>query len=103
ILSPQAKQAFDLSREPAALRQAYGPRTVGQSCLLARRLIEAGVSFVTVTDHGWDTHDRIVNRLKEGYTGGHVGKVPVLDQALTALLDDLSQRGLLASTLVVVV
>ena len=49
ILSEKAKQAFDLSREPASVRQQYGPRTLGQSCLLARRLVEAGVPFVTVT------------------------------------------------------
>lgn len=102
LLSPKANEAFDLSREPGKIREQYGPRTLGQSLLLARRLIEADVSFVTVTDHGWDTHDRLVNRLKEGYTGGSVGKVPVLDQGLAALLDDLDKRGLLATTLVIV-
>ncbi len=102
LLSPKAREAFELSREPAKLREEYGPRSLGQGLLLARRLIEAGVPFVTVTDRGWDTHDRIVNRLKEGFTGGKVGKVPVLDQALAALLADLDRRGLLSTTLVVV-
>jgi len=102
IASPKAKKAFDLSQEKQQTRQKYGPRTLGQSCLLARRLIEAGVPFVTVTDRGWDTHDAIFNRLKEGYTGGTVGKVPTLDLALSALIEDLSERGLLESTLVVV-
>jgi hypothetical protein len=101
ILSAKAKQAFDLTREPASVRASYGPRTLGQSCLLAKRLVEAGVPFVTVTDRGWDTHDRLVLRLKEGYTGGKVGKAAVLDQALAALLDDLDRRGLLATTLVI--
>ncbi|MBI3464593.1 MAG: DUF1501 domain-containing protein, partial [Planctomycetes bacterium] len=57
ISSSEAKRAFDLSAEPDAVRDRYGRRTIGQSCLLARRLIEAGVHFVTVTDRGWDTHD----------------------------------------------
>jgi len=101
ISSPKARQAFDLSREQREVRDRYGPRTIGQSCLLARRLVEAGVPFVTVTDRGWDTHDNLFNRLKEGYTGGTVGKVPTLDLAFSALIEDLSQRGLLDSTLVV--
>ncbi|HKB36117.1 MAG TPA: DUF1501 domain-containing protein [Gemmataceae bacterium] len=101
ISSPKARQAFDLSREKREVRDRYGPRTIGQSCLLARRLVEAGVPFVTVTDRGWDTHDNLFNRLKEGYTGGTVGKVPTLDLAFSALLEDLSQRGLFNSTLVV--
>jgi hypothetical protein len=102
ILSPEARRAFDLNRESKEVRARYGPRTLGQSCLLARRLIEAGVPFVTVTDYGWDTHDSLFNRLKEGYTGGSVGKVPTLDLAFAALLADLADRGLLETTLVVV-
>lgn len=102
ISSPEAKRAFDLSAEPDSVRNRYGRRTIGQSCLLARRLIEAGVHFVTVTDRGWDTHEALFNRLKEGYTGGSVGKIPSLDVAYSALLDDLAERGLLDSTLVIV-
>ncbi len=102
VTSPAAKEAFDLSRESGQTRERYGPRTIGQSCLLARRLVERGVPFVTVTDAGWDTHDDIYNRLKEGFTGGTVGKVPVLDQGLAALIEDLAQRGLLEETLVLV-
>jgi hypothetical protein len=101
LSSPQARAAFDLAAEPAAVRERYGPRTIGQSCLLARRLVEAGVPLVTVTDDGWDTHDRLFNRLKEGYTGGSVGKAPMLDLALAALVGDLEERGLLETTLVV--
>lgn len=103
IASPQAKAAFDLAQEPAAVRAKYGPRTIGQSTLLARRLIEADVPFVTINYPGWDTHDNLYTRLKEGYTGAQVpvGLIPALDLALSALLDDLSDRGLLAETLVI--
>jgi hypothetical protein len=104
ITSPEAKQAFALSREKPELRQRYGPRTIGQSCLLARRLVERGVPFVTVNNPGWDTHDNLYTRLKEGYTGAKVpvGLIPSLDLALSALLDDLDDRGLLKETLVIV-
>jgi hypothetical protein len=104
IASPQAKGAFDLTQEKPATRAKYGPRTIGQSALLARRLIEADVPFVTVNYPGWDTHDNLYTRLKEGYTGAQVpqGLIPSLDLALSALLDDLSDRGLLSETLVIV-
>src|SRR5262249_42591721 len=87
----------------AAVRARYGPRTIGQSCLLARRLVERGVPFVTVNNTGWDTHDGLVLRLKEGYAGAKVGVglVPLFDQAFAALVGDLSERGLLDETLVV--
>ncbi|MCO8124788.1 DUF1501 domain-containing protein [Stieleria sp. TO1_6] len=102
VQSPQARSAFDLEREPDSTRLRYGRHTLGQSCLMARRLIEAGTKFVTVTDRGWDTHENLFNRLKEGFTGGTAGKIPKLDQAYAALLDDLAERGLLDSTLVIV-
>lgn len=101
VSSSESKQAFDITQESQETRSRYGNRTVGQSCLLARRLLEAGVPFVTVTDRGWDTHDNIFNRLKEGFTGGTVGKIPSLDLAYSALLNDLSERGMLGETLVV--
>ncbi len=94
ITSPAAKRAFDLSSEPDRLRASYGRTTFGQSCLLARRLVEAGVHFVTVTDGGWDTHQDNFKSLK-------TRKLPVLDGAYSALLQDLHNRGLLDSTLVV--
>jgi uncharacterized protein (DUF1501 family) len=94
ITSPVAKRAFDLALESDRVRDRYGRNTFGQSCLLARRLIEAGVHFVTVTDGGWDTHQRNFTTLKDR-------KLPVLDQAYAALLQDLAARGLLDSTLVV--
>jgi len=94
LTAPETKRAFDLSMESNKLRDAYGRTSLGQSCLLARRLIEAGVRFVTVTDGGWDTHADNFNALKKKL-------LPPLDQALPALLRDLKDRGLLESTLVV--
>lgn len=93
ITSPETKKAFDIAAEDAALRDAYGRNKFGQSCLLARRLIEAGVRFVTVTDGGWDTHQNNFKSLKES-------RIPPVDQALPQLLIDLESRGLLESTLV---
>jgi hypothetical protein len=96
IGSPEAKRAFDLSQESGAARQRYGRHRLGQSCLLARRLIEAGARFVTVTDSGWDNHQNVFRVLREGFPG----KLPGLDQAYSALLEDLQERGMLADTLV---
>jgi uncharacterized protein (DUF1501 family) len=96
IGSPEAKKAFDLKQEPDPVRQRYGRHRLGQSCLLARRLIEAGARFVTVTDNGWDNHQNVFRVLREGFPG----KLPGLDQAYSALLEDLHQRGMLAETLV---
>jgi hypothetical protein len=102
--SSQARAAFNLDEEADDLRDRYGRRTLGQSLLLARRLVERGVPFVTVTDRGWDTHQSIVTRLRDGYAGARVGVglVPTLDRGLSALLDDLQDRGMLSETLVVV-
>jgi uncharacterized protein (DUF1501 family) len=94
LTAPETKRAFDLGMESDKLRDGYGRTTLGQSCLLARRLIEAGVRFVTVSDGGWDTHADNFNALKKKL-------LPPLDQALPFLLADLKQRGLLESTLVV--
>lgn len=94
ITSPAAKRAFHIDAEPDRVRERYGRTTFGQSCLLARRLVEAGVHFVTVTDGGWDTHQNNFKSLKDR-------KLPVLDRAYSALLEDLHERGLLDSTLVV--
>jgi uncharacterized protein (DUF1501 family) len=94
ITSPAAKKAFDLDQEPDRVREAYGRNTLGQSMLLARRLIESGVHFVTVTDGGWDTHQNNFRSLKDRL-------LPRLDRGYAALLQDLSERGLLENTLVV--
>ncbi|MFN9719248.1 MAG: DUF1501 domain-containing protein [Planctomycetota bacterium] len=103
VTSKEAKQAFDLSQESDITRTCYGPRMFGQSCLLARRLVERGVPFVTVTNTGWDTHDGLVTPLKLGYTGAKtgVGLVPTFDLGFAALIADLEERGLLNETLVV--
>jgi hypothetical protein len=94
LTAPETKRAFDLGMECDKLRDAYGRTSLGQSCLLARRLIEAGVRFVTVSDGGWDTHADNFNALKKKL-------LPPLDQALPVLLGDLRDRGLLETTLVV--
>ena len=93
VTSPEARRAFDVGREDPRLRDKYGRTTTGQSCLLARRLVEAGVRFVTVSSPGWDHHANIFPSLDK--------RLPELDLALSALLDDLDARGLLQSTLVV--
>ena len=97
VTAPPVRAAFDLSQESSKTRDAYGRNSFGQSLLLARRLVEAGSRFVTAAGHnlnGWDTHSDNDKR--------HVKQLVGLDQSLPVLLDDLEQRGLLSSTLVVV-
>lgn len=105
LTSPRFKQAFDLTKEDAKTRDRYGRTTYGQSCLLARRLAEAGAKFVNVyfsrsiggKGQGWDYHgfrgESVTDRLAE--------LMPITDQTLSALLEDLEQRGMLDSTMVV--
>lgn len=98
LTSSAAQAAFNMKNEPDELRDRYGRTTVGQSCLLARRLIESGVSFVTINDRGmgqlgWDTHAGNFPTIKNTLA-------PPLDQGLSALLADLDDRGLLDTTLV---
>jgi hypothetical protein len=97
LTAPAVVRAFDLAAEPAALRDGYGRNSVGQSCLLARRLAEAGVPMISVhycrRPPGWDTHSRHFDSMKESLC-------PTLDRAFTALVSDLEGRGLLDSTLV---
>ncbi len=92
VTSPAAKKAFDIEAEPAALRDSYGRNGAGQGALLARRLVESGVRMVTVFHGGYDTHVK--------NDEGNKKLFPVFDQAFTALLEDLEQRGLLDTTLV---
>ncbi len=104
IASPSAKGAFKLSDEPESVRNRYGRtggNSIGQSCLLARRLVERGVPFVTVNSEGWDTHQNIM-QLKQRYPTDRNAHLPSLDRALSALVQDLSDRGMLDETLVVV-
>ena len=94
ITSPAAKKAFDVGAESDKTRDRYGRNQLGQSMLLARRLIESGVQFVTVTDGGWDTHTNNFKSLKDRL-------LPRVDQGLSALVEDLKERGQLDETLVV--
>src|SRR5258706_1969631 len=103
-MSGRARDAFDLNKETDAMRERYGRNTFGQSCLLARRLIEAGTRFVEVNwpkvansdNHSWDVHSGLTTRMKT-----QAG--PMLDSGLSALIADLDERGLLSETLVVAV
>ncbi|MCA8982277.1 MAG: DUF1501 domain-containing protein [Planctomycetaceae bacterium] len=94
VSSPEARNAFDLEKEEGSLRDAYGRNTAGARMLMARRLVEAGVRLVTLTYGGWDMHNNIVN--------GFRSQMPSFDQAFSMLINDLEQRGLLDSTLVMV-
>ncbi|MCI0682176.1 MAG: DUF1501 domain-containing protein [Gemmataceae bacterium] len=94
ITSPAAIRAFRIDDEPARVRDRYGRHRYGQSALLARRLIEAGVRFVSVETSWWDTHVNNFTDLKNS-------RLPNLDQFYSALLEDLDQRGLLDNTLVI--
>jgi uncharacterized protein (DUF1501 family) len=95
MTSAQAKAAFDIRRETGAVREEYGPTSLGQCCLLGRRLVEAGCRFVTIENGHWDTHRKNTMSLRDLL-------VPALDRSLSALLRDLDRRGMLDSTLVVV-
>jgi uncharacterized protein (DUF1501 family) len=94
--SPRAREAFDLSKEPAKLRERYGYTLTGQGALLARRLVESGVRFVLISKPfgTFDTHSANFKSLR--------GELPEVDMATAALLDDLHHRGLLESTIVLV-
>jgi uncharacterized protein (DUF1501 family) len=106
LTSPEARQSLDVTREPAAVREAYGQTSFGQSCLLARRLVQAGVPYVQVNwsqyveamtpncDFGWDTHIYNFDLLPDRHA-------PIFDRVFAALLDDLRQHGLLETTLLV--
>ena len=95
MTSQEAKKAFDIHSEPEKLRDEYGRHTLGQSCLMARRLTEAGVRCVTIDHSNWDTHDGNFEVLKKTL-------LPVYDTAISTLFRDLSDRGRLDKTLVVV-
>ena len=94
ISSAKAQEAFDLSKEPDAIKDEYGRNQAGMRMLLARRLVESGVRFVTLTYGGWDHHDNISQNMKN--------QAPALDQGFASLIRDLDRRGMLATTLVCV-
>jgi len=92
VSSQKAREAFDINKEPGKLRDEYGRNSAGARMLLARRLVEAGVRFITMTYGGWDMHGNI--------RGGIRGQMPAFDQAYARLITDLEQRGMLDDTLV---
>lgn len=93
IASAQAQAAFDIHSESEEVREKYGRNSFGQRCLLARRLVEAGVPFITLNDGGWDHHTDLFNALKK--------RLPPFEASIAALIEDLDQRGLLESTMVI--
>lgn len=95
MMQSKEAKAFDLSSEPAGLRSAYGNDNFGQGCLMARRLMEVGVPFAEVSLGGWDTHQDNFDKLKTGL-------LPKIDGGVSSLLKDLKERGMLDSTLVIV-
>ncbi len=92
LILGDAGKVFDLSEEKKELREQYGLTTFGQSCLVARRLIERGVPYVTINSRGWDTHKQHFQAMRR--------KLPEVDSGMATLLQDLSDRGLLESTIV---
>lgn len=95
ILSPRAREAFDVSRESPLIARLFAANDLGQSCLLAVRLIERGVRFVTIADDGWDTH-------QDNFEQHRHGLLPPLDAAAPAIIEALHQKGLLERTMVVI-
>ena len=95
MTSPAAKKAFDIHAEADKLRDSYGRNSLGQSCLMARRLVEAGVRCVTIDHSNWDTHDGNFRVLKNTL-------LPQFDPALATLFRDLTERGMLDSTIVLI-
>ena len=93
ITSVDAQRAFDIHSEPDAIRTKYGRHGFGQRALLARRLVEAGVPFVTLYEGGWDHHRDIFTALD--------AKLPPFESSIAALIEDLDQRGILETTLVI--
>lgn len=93
VTSPEAQQAFDIGQESEEVRNRYGRNGFGQRCLLARRLVEAGVPFITVYDGGWDHHSDLFGALRK--------RLPDWDNSVATLIQDLKERNLLDSTLVV--
>jgi hypothetical protein len=94
LLTSKQMEAFKVDSEPEEMKEKYGKNNFGQGCLLARRLVESGVSFVEVDLGGWDNHQGIFRTLQND-------RLPVLDKAMAALTEDLQQRGLLEDTVIV--
>ena len=92
LLTSSQMDAFKVQNEPQAMRETYGNTGFGRGCLMARRLVETGVPFVEVNSGGWDLHQDCFTRLEQ--------KLPEIDQAMSALVEDLAQRGLLKDTVI---
>lgn len=92
VIEGDAAKVFDLSQESPEMRERYGRNSLGQSCLAARRLVEAGIPYITINAQGWDTHKRHFETMKT--------KAAEMDRATTALITDLHEKGLLDSTLI---
>ncbi|HVX15551.1 MAG TPA: DUF1501 domain-containing protein [Pirellulales bacterium] len=93
VTSPEAQRAFEIQKEPDRVRDAYGRNGFGQRALLARRLVEAGVPFITLYEGGWDHHSDIF--------GGFRSRMPAFENSIAALIEDLETRGLLETTMVI--
>ncbi|MFQ5734085.1 MAG: DUF1501 domain-containing protein, partial [Planctomycetaceae bacterium] len=93
VTSQEAQKAFDIHSESDKVRDAYGRNSFGQRALLGRRLVEAGVPFVTLYEGGWDHHVDVFGRCKK--------RLPTFDATIATLIDDLAQRGLLDTTMVI--
>ena len=94
LMTSKQMDAFQVNQEPAAVQERYGPNDFGRGCLMARRLVEQGVPFVEVDFGGWDNHQNIFPTLKDD-------KLPIMDRAMSALVEDLEQRGLLQDTAII--
>jgi hypothetical protein len=94
LMTSQQMEAFKVTKEPQEVQDRYGTDGFGRGCLMARRLVEAGVPFVEVDYGGWDNHNNIFPTLKDT-------KLPVIDQAMSAMVEDLDQRGLLQDTAII--
>lgn len=94
LMTSQQMRAFEIDGEPQAVRERYGDHDLGRGCLMARRLVEAGVPFIEVDFGGWDNHSNVFPTLQND-------KLPKLDQAMSALVEDLEQRGLISQTAII--
>ncbi len=94
LMTSKQMEAFDVNREEASAQQRYGQNNFGRGCLMARRLVEIGVPFIEVDLGGWDNHQNIFPTLKDQ-------RLPMMDQAMSALVEDLTQRGMLQDTAII--
>ena len=94
LLTSEQMEAFKVAGEPDAVKDRYGDNNFGKSCLMARRLVEVGVPFIEVNLGGWDNHQNIFPTLRDN-------KLPMLDKGMSALIEDLEQRGLLEDTAII--